>query len=144
MKKKFLFLFLLLSTLIADDLDMKKLKAMKARAIGPGGMSGRVTSIDVVLSNTDIIYVGTASGGLWRSESGGVKWEPIFDDQNAASIGDVVGSVPKPRSIPEPSPKIAPPKESPILKPLEVNLLKASVSIAPIVGVVCVYVEEAP
>ena len=62
---------------------------MKARAIGPGGMSGRVTAIDVVLSNTDIMYVGTASGGLWKSESGGVKWEPIFDDQKAASIGDV-------------------------------------------------------
>ena len=90
MKKKFILLLLILaSTLVADDLDMKKLKAMKARAIGPGGMSGRVTSIDVVLSNTDIIYVGTASGGLWKSESGGVKWEPIFDDQNAASIGDV-------------------------------------------------------
>ena len=90
MKKKFILLLLILaSTLIADDLDMKKLKAMKARAIGPGGMSGRVTSIDVVLSNTDIIYVGTASGGLWKSESGGVKWEPIFDDQKAASIGDV-------------------------------------------------------
>jgi|TARA_Y100000310_G_scaffold243630_1_gene248148 hypothetical protein len=75
--------------LSADGLDMKKLKGMKARAIGPGGMSGRVTAIDVVLSNTDVIYVGTASGGLWKSESGGVKWEPIFDDQKAASIGDV-------------------------------------------------------
>jgi len=90
MKKKFiLLLFIFGSTLFADDLDMKKLKAMKARAIGPGGMSGRVTAIDVVLSNTDVIYVGTASGGLWRSESGGIKWEPIFDDQKAASIGDV-------------------------------------------------------
>jgi len=90
MKKNFiLLLFILASTLIADELDMKKLKAMKARAIGPGGMSGRVTSIDVVLSNTDIMYVGTASGGLWKSESGGVKWEPIFDDQKAASIGDI-------------------------------------------------------
>ena len=67
-----LLLFIFGSTLFADDLDMKKLKAMKARAIGPGGMSGRVTAIDVVLSNTDVIYVGTASGGLWRSESGGI------------------------------------------------------------------------
>ena len=36
-------------------------------------MSGRVTSIDVVLNNTDIIYAGTASGGLWKSESGGIR-----------------------------------------------------------------------
>ena len=34
-----------------------------ARNIGPGGMSGRVTTIDVVLSNPDVIYAGTASGG---------------------------------------------------------------------------------
>ena len=77
------------SMLYADGLDMEKLKGMQARSIGPAGMSGRVTAIDVVLSNTDVIYVGTASGGLWKSESGGIKWEPIFDNQKAASIGDV-------------------------------------------------------
>ena len=90
MKLKILYILTFISSIVfADELDMKKLKAMKARSIGPGGMSGRVTAIDVVLSNTDIIYVGTASGGLWKSESGGVKWEPIFDDQKSASIGDV-------------------------------------------------------
>ena len=90
MKQKLLFSLITISSILfADGLDMEKLKAMKARSIGPGGMSGRVTAIDVVLSNTDIIYVGTASGGLWKSESGGVKWEPIFDNQKAASIGDV-------------------------------------------------------
>mgnify|MGYP002700944055 FL=1 len=57
------------------------------RNIGPGGMSGRVTSIDVVNSNPDIMYVGTASGGLWKSTSGGVTWEPIFNDQVTASVG---------------------------------------------------------
>jgi photosystem II stability/assembly factor-like uncharacterized protein len=90
MKRKILFILIMISAILsADGLDMKKFKGMKARSIGPGGMSGRVTSIDVVLSNTDVIYVGTASGGLWKSESGGIKWEPIFDDQKAASIGDV-------------------------------------------------------
>ena len=90
MKRNILFILVLISAILsADGLDMKKFKGMKARSIGPGGMSGRVTAIDVVLSNTDVIYVGTASGGLWKSESGGIKWEPIFDDQKAASIGDV-------------------------------------------------------
>ena len=90
MKLKILYILTFISSIVfADGLDMKKLKAMKARAIGPGGMSGRVTAIDVVLSNTDVMYVGTASGGLWKSESGGVKWEPIFDNQKSASIGDV-------------------------------------------------------
>ena len=89
MKKMAILSLTAISLLLSQGIDMEKFKNMKARSIGPGGMSGRVTSIDVVLSNTDIIYAGTASGGIWKSESGGIKWEPIFDDQKAASIGDV-------------------------------------------------------
>ena len=73
----------------SQKLDLDLVKNLKPRNIGPGGMSGRVTSIDVVESNPDIIYAGTASGGIWKSESGGVAWEPIFDDQVTASIGAV-------------------------------------------------------
>ena len=82
-------LAILPAVFFAQDVDLSKLKKMYARSIGPAGMSGRVTSIDAVHSNPDIIYVGTASGGLWKSESGGVKWEPIFDDQKTLSIGAV-------------------------------------------------------
>ena len=62
---------------------------MKPRNIGPGGMSGRVTAIDVVHKNPDVMYVGTASGGLWKSTSGGINWEPIFEKEATASIGAV-------------------------------------------------------
>lgn len=62
---------------------------MKPRNIGPGGMSGRVTAIDVVHNDTKIMYVGTASGGLWKSKSGGITWSPIFDNELTASIGSV-------------------------------------------------------
>jgi photosystem II stability/assembly factor-like uncharacterized protein len=62
---------------------------MKPRNIGPGGMSGRITAIDVVLQNPNIIYAGSASGGLWKSTSGGIRWAPIFEDQITASIGAV-------------------------------------------------------
>lgn len=85
----FIYGFVLQSTIISQKLDMSLFNGLKPRSIGPAGMSGRVTSIDVVLKNTEIIYVGTASGGLWRSTSGGIAWEPIFDDQPAASIGAV-------------------------------------------------------
>ena len=73
----------------AQKLDMELLKGMEPRNIGPAGMSGRITAIDVVSSNTDIMYVGSASGGLWKSETGGITWEPIFDDYGAASIGAI-------------------------------------------------------
>jgi len=90
MKKIFTLLFLGATlTLFGQEFSMDLVKNMKPRNIGPGGMSGRVTSIDVVNSNPDIMYVGTASGGIWKSTSGGIKWEPIFDKEITASIGAV-------------------------------------------------------
>lgn len=77
------------SLLAAQKLDLSLVENMEPRSIGPGGMSGRVTAIDVVHSDPDIMYAGSASGGLWKSTSGGVKWDPIFDDQPTASIGAV-------------------------------------------------------
>ncbi len=73
----------------AQDFSMKLAGDLKPRNIGPGGMSGRVTTIDVVNSEPDIMYVGTASGGLWKSTSGGIKWDPVFDKEATASIGAV-------------------------------------------------------
>ncbi|MDC6362977.1 MULTISPECIES: WD40/YVTN/BNR-like repeat-containing protein [Flavobacteriaceae] len=89
--KKPLFLLMLFASisLFAQDFSMDLLQDMKPRNIGPAGMSGRVTAIDVELSNPDVMYVGTASGGLWKSTSGGIKWEPIFDHEVTASIGAI-------------------------------------------------------
>jgi len=76
--------------LTAQQLDMSKIEeGMLPRSIGPAGMSGRVTAIDVVTQNPDIIYIGSASGGLWKSEGGGTHWQPIFDEQPVASIGAI-------------------------------------------------------
>ena len=71
-----LFTFVLTFTLsaLSQDFTMDLLKDLSPRNIGPAGMSGRVTSIDVVLNNTDIIYAGTASevyGNLNQEESNG-------------------------------------------------------------------------
>lgn len=89
MYKKLLSVALFFSTLslFSQDFNMELLQDLKPRNIGPGGMSGRVTAIDVVNSNPDVMYVGTASGGLWKSTSGGIKWEPIFDKEVTASVG---------------------------------------------------------
>jgi hypothetical protein len=69
--------------------DPDLLAGMKARSIGPAGMSGRVAAIEVVPSKPDVIYVGAATGGVWKSVNGGLTWEPIFDDQPVAAIGAV-------------------------------------------------------
>mgnify|MGYP003663048319 FL=1 len=90
MKKTFLLLALFCASIsVGQQLTMEQLENLKPRNIGPGGMSGRVTSIDAVHDNPEIMYVGTASGGLWKSTSGGIKWAPIFDKQITASVGAV-------------------------------------------------------
>lgn len=86
---RILIAFLFISNGFAQELDLSLLKDMTPRNIGPGGMSGRVTAIDVVTTNPEIMYVGTASGGLWKSNSGGITWDPIFNQEVTASIGAV-------------------------------------------------------
>ncbi len=82
--------FLLLSvTALAQQVKLDQFKNWKPRNIGPAGMSGRVTSIDALWSNPSIIYLGTASGGVWKSENGGGSWKPVFDEQPIQNIGSV-------------------------------------------------------
>lgn len=59
------------------------------RNIGPAGMSGRVTAIDVDSRNHDHIFIGAASGGVWMSDDGGIDWVPVFDDADVQSIGSI-------------------------------------------------------
>ena len=61
---------------------------MKARHIGPALMSGRVSDIEGHPKNSKIVYIGTAGGGVWKSQDGGVMFNPIFDDY-CQSIGCV-------------------------------------------------------
>lgn len=93
MKHKFLLLLCLLMAVafssFAQKIDIKHLEGIKTRNIGPAGMSGRVTSIDAIVANPDVIYIGTASGGVWHSKNGGISWKPIFDKEAVQSIGSV-------------------------------------------------------
>ena len=74
----------------AQTVDLsKQFKTMKPRNIGPAGMSGRVTSIDAVYNNPTTIFLGTASGGVWKTENGGASWTPVFDEQPIQNIGSV-------------------------------------------------------
>jgi len=77
-----------LNSVQAQDVDAI-IEGINVRHIGPGAMSGRVTTIDVQRDRPEVIYIGTASGGLWRSETAGVAWEALFDDQPTQSIGAV-------------------------------------------------------
>ncbi|MGQ0767364.1 MAG: WD40/YVTN/BNR-like repeat-containing protein [Gemmatimonadota bacterium] len=60
---------------------------LRARAIGPAVTSGRVMTLAVHPTNPAIIYVGTASGNLWKSTNGGASWQAVFDREGSYSIG---------------------------------------------------------
>src|SRR5207249_11561898 len=69
--------------------DEAMLNGLKARAIGPAVMGGRVSDIAVDPNNPYTFYVGLATGGLWKSGNNGASFEPVFDDQSVQSIGAV-------------------------------------------------------
>jgi hypothetical protein len=52
-------------------------------------VSGRVTAIDVHPTNPDIVYVGTAQGGVYRSLNGGSTWTPLMDSAQSLAIGAI-------------------------------------------------------
>jgi photosystem II stability/assembly factor-like uncharacterized protein len=81
-----LFLITPLSHAKEVKFDAKAFGGFKARMIGPAVMSGRITDIDVVLKDTRTIYIGTASGGVWKSVNGGVTFNQIFE-KYTMSIG---------------------------------------------------------
>lgn len=60
------------------------------RNIGPATMGGRIDDLAVLESNPAVFYVGTATGGLWKTMNNGTTWEVLFDDlEDTVSIGDI-------------------------------------------------------
>ena len=70
------------------EIDSYTFGGLEARALGPAVMSGRISSIDAVADDPLTIYIGTASGGVWRSRDGGTTFSSVFDD-HTQSIGAV-------------------------------------------------------
>lgn len=71
---------------------------LAARALGPAVMSGRITAIDAVPGDPLTLYVGTASGGVWKSKDSGVTFKPVFDE-HLQSIGALRVDPQDPRTI---------------------------------------------
>src|SRR3954466_12672834 len=85
--------------LVAQSIPADAFAGLKARSIGPAVASGRVMSIAVDPTNTAVIYVGSASGGVWKTGNGGASWDPIFDSQGSFSIGWVTVDPKRPNIV---------------------------------------------
>jgi photosystem II stability/assembly factor-like uncharacterized protein len=79
----------------ADDEDVEPgvneqtFKGLALRSIGPAFMSGRIADIAIDPNDQSTWYIGVGSGGVWKTTNKGTTWEPIFDDEDAYSIGAI-------------------------------------------------------
>jgi len=63
---------------------------MSFRCVGPVVMSGRVVDIEPIPGRPYSFYVAYATGGLWKTENNGMRFDSLFDGQDSVAIGDIV------------------------------------------------------
>ena len=75
----------------APAVDSAVVSGLGIRNIGSAAMSGRVSALDARQEKDGkvTIFVGAASGGVWKSDDGGSTFKPVFDKQPVQSIGAV-------------------------------------------------------
>src|SRR5947209_8636835 len=80
--------------------DSETISGLGARNIGSAAMSGRIAAIDAVQEGNRItLYVGAASGGVWKSVNGGTTFKPVFDKQPVQSIGAIAIDPKNPKTV---------------------------------------------
>src|SRR5580693_5318822 len=86
----------------AEDvtLDSDTLSGLPIRPIGPAATGGRIADITAVHEGQRLtIYIGSSSGGVWKSVDGGTTFKPIFDKQPSLSIGSLAIDPSNPQTI---------------------------------------------
>ena len=85
----------------AAHLDSGAISGLGIRNIGSATMSGRIAALDarVGKDGKTLIYVGAASGGVWKSSDGGTTFKPVFDKQDVQSIGAVTIDPSNPQTV---------------------------------------------
>ncbi|MGB1656923.1 MAG: WD40/YVTN/BNR-like repeat-containing protein, partial [Longimicrobiales bacterium] len=81
----------------AQQVAPEQLNALDYRHIGVVG--NRIASVSGVVDDPLTYFAGAASGGLWKTEDGGITWRPVFDDQDVASVGALAVSVSDPTIV---------------------------------------------
>lgn len=80
--------------------DSDTISGLGARNIGSATMSGRVSALTAVKEDGKLtVYIGAASGGVWKSVNGGTTFKPVFDKQAVQSIGAVAVDPQAPKTI---------------------------------------------
>ena len=71
-------------------IDSDTFSGFQARSIGPAVMGGRIADIAAIHEGQRLtVYIGAASGGVWKSLDGGTTFKSVFDKQPTQSIGSI-------------------------------------------------------
>jgi photosystem II stability/assembly factor-like uncharacterized protein len=92
-----LLLQLITCILVAQSLDPKNFSNLHFRFIGPDG--NRMIAVAGEPGNPMVSYAGAASGGLWKTEDGGVTWKSVFDDTEDSSVGAIALAPSNPKQV---------------------------------------------
>lgn len=76
-----------------------QLEAFRPRSIGPAVTGGRVHDVEALADDPSVLWVATASGGLWRSLNRGHTWVNVFEDMEVNTFGDVALAPSDPRVV---------------------------------------------
>ena len=87
--RKTLFLFAFFLTLNAQSISSDQLDKLTFRNIGPAVAGGRIHDVEVVPNSPEIVFIASASGGIWKSTSKGTIWKPVFDNELVSGFGDL-------------------------------------------------------
>jgi photosystem II stability/assembly factor-like uncharacterized protein len=80
--------------------DAATVSGLPARNIGSATMSGRIAAVDAIEQNGRVtLFVGAASGGVWKSVNGGTTFKPVFDREDVQSIGAVAIDPSNPKTV---------------------------------------------
>ena len=96
-------LFMIGATLAAQtapQISSATVSGLPARNIGSAMMSGRIAAVTGVNESGRItLFVGSASGGVWKSINGGTTFKPVFDQQDVQSIGAIAIDPSNPKNV---------------------------------------------
>jgi hypothetical protein len=64
-----------------------------------GRVAGRINAITPLPGNDDVVYVGSAAGGVWKTTNAGLSWAPIFDEVGTLPIGAIAIDASAPSTV---------------------------------------------
>jgi len=97
--KKYIIYFVFVVGLTSQSITTDQLSQLSFRNIGPSVTGGRIHDVESLPDNPAVVFIASASGGIWKSSNKGTTWKPVFDDQAVSTFGDLAISPSNPNIL---------------------------------------------